>query len=116
MASLSSKVKTYCANNGVAEVDFTKDVLLQDDSNGQGPYIKEWNVSGVAQPTAEQLNAVDSAADLEERQNAVRATRRTAYGDLGSQLDMQYWDNVNGTTTWKDHVAAVKTANPIPTE
>ena len=116
MASLSSKVKTYCANNGVASVDFMTDVLLQDDSNGQGPYIKEWNVSGVAQPTDEQLNAVDSAADLEERQNAVRATRKTAYGDLGSQLDMQYWDNVNGTTTWKDHVAAVKTANPIPTE
>ena len=116
MASLSSKVKQYCANNGVAEVDFTKDVLLQDDSNGQGPYIKEWNLSGVAQPTDEQLNAVDSAADLEERQNAVRATRRTAYGDLGSQLDMQYWDNVNGTTTWKDHVAKVKTDNPIPTE
>ena len=116
MASLSSKVKTYCANNGVASVDFLTDVLLQDDSNGQGPYIKTWNVSGVAQPTDEQLNAVDSAADLEERQNAVRATRKTAYGDLGSQLDMQYWDNVNGTTTWKDHVAAVKTANPIPTE
>ncbi len=116
MASLSSKVKKYCANNGVASVDFLSDVLLQDDSNGQGPYIKEWNVSGVAQPTDEQLNAVDSAADLEERQNAVRATRRNAYGDLGSQLDMQYWDNVNGTTTWKDHVAAVKTANPIPTE
>ena len=116
MASLSSKVKQYCANNGVAEVDFTKDVLLQDDSNGQGPYIKEWNVSGVAQPTDEQLNAVDSAADLEERQNAVRATRRDAYGDLGDQLDMQYHDNVNGTTTWKDHVAKLKTDNPIPTE
>ena len=116
MASLSSKVKQYCANNGVAEVDFLKDVLLQDDSNGQGPYIKEWNVSGVAQPTDEQLNAVDSAADLEERQNAVRATRRSAYGDLGDQLDMQYHDNVNGTTTWKDHVAKVKTDNPIPTE
>ena len=116
MASLSSKVKTYCANNGVANVDFLADVLLQDDSNGQGPYIKEWNVSGVTQPTAEQLNAVDSAADLEERQNAVRSTRRNAYGDLGSQLDMQYHDNVDGTTTWKDHVANVKTANPIPTE
>ena len=116
MASLSSKVKQYCVNNGVAEVDFMTDVLLQDDSNGQGPYIKTWNVSGVAQPTDAQLNAVDSAADLEERQNAVRSTRRTAYGDLGSQLDMQYHDNVDGTTTWKDHVAAVKTANPIPTE
>ena len=116
MASLSSKVKTYCANNGVANVDFMTDVLLQDDSNGQGPYIKAWNVSCVAQPTAEQLNAVDSAADLEERQNAVRATRKNAYGDLGSQLDMQYHDSVDGTSTWKDHVAAVKTANPIPTE
>ena len=116
MASLSSKVKTYCANNGVANIDFMADVKLQDDSNGQGPYIKEWNVSGVTQPTDEQLNAVDSAADLEERQSAVRATRKSAYGDLGSQLDMQYHDNVDGTTTWKDHVANVKTANPIPTE
>ena len=116
MASLSSKVKTYCANNGVASVDFMTDVLLQDDSNGQGPYIKEWNISSVAKPTDEQLNAVDSAADLEERQNAVRATRRAAYGDLGNQLDMQYHDSVDGTSTWKDHVAKVKTDNPIPTE
>ena len=116
MASLSSKVKQYCANNGVAEIDFLKDVLLQDDSNGQGPYIKEWNVSGVAQPTDEQLNAVDSAADLSERQNSARAARKTAYGDLGDQLDMQYHDSVDGTSTWKDHVAKVKTDNPIPTE
>ena len=116
MASLSSKVRQYCADNGVAEVDFLSDVLLQDDSNGQGPYIKEWNVSGVAQPTDEQLNAVDSAADLSERQNAARAARRTAYGDWGSQLDMQYHDSKDGTSTWEAHVAAVKTANPIPTE
>ena len=116
MASLSSKVKTYLANNGVNEVDFMVDVLLQDESNGQGPYIKSWNVSGVAQPTSEQLDAVDSAADLEERQNAVRATRRNAYGNIGDQLDMQYHDSVDGTSTWKDHVAKVKTDNPIPTE
>ena len=116
MASLSSKVKQYCANNGVAEVDFSSDVILQDDSNGQGPYIKTWNVAGVAQPTDEQLNAVDSAADLSERQAAVRAARRTAYGDLGDQLDMQYHDSVDGTSTWKDHVAKGKTDNPIPTE
>ena len=116
MASLSSKVRQYCADNGVASVDFTKDVLLQDDSDGKGPYIKSWNVSGLAQPTDEQLNAVDSAADLSERQNAARAARRAAYGDWGSQLDMQYHDSQDGTSTWEDHVAAVKTANPIPTE
>jgi hypothetical protein len=115
MASLSSKIKKYAADNGVSSVDFTADVMLQDDSNGQGPYIKEWNLA-IAKPTDAQLNAVDAAADLEERQAAVRATRKQAYGDLGAQLDMQYHDNVNGTTTWKDHVEAVKTANPIPTE
>ena len=116
MASLSSKVKQYCANNGVASVDFQKDVHLQDDSDGKGPYIKSWNISGLAQPTDAQLDAVDSAADLDERQNAVKATRRNAYGDWNTQLDMQYHDNVDGTTTWKDHVAKVKTDNPIPTE
>ena len=117
MASLSSKIKQYASDNGVASVDFMTDVLLQDDSNGQGPLHQGHGMcQDVAKPTDEQLNAVDSAADLEERQNAVRATRRNAYGDLGSQLDMQYHDSVDGTTTWKDHVEAVKTANPIPTE
>ena len=31
---------------------------------------------------------------------------------IGDQLDMQYWDQVNGTTTWKDAVAKVKSDNP----
>ena len=115
MASLSSKVSKYAADNGIASIDFTTDVLLQDDSNGQGPYIKEWNLD-IAKPTDAQLSAVEAAADLSERQNAVRATRRAAYGNLGDQLDMQYHDNVDGTTTWKDHVAKVKSDNPIPTE
>ena len=53
MASLSSKIKQYASSNGVASVDFMTDVLLQDDSNGQGPYIKEWNISGLAKPTDE---------------------------------------------------------------
>ena len=44
MAQLSTKIKSYCEANGVSNVDFTSDVLLQDDSNGQGAYIKEWNL------------------------------------------------------------------------
>ena len=108
MAQLSTKIKKYLASNGVNTVDFSSDVLLQDDSNGSGPYIKAWNIDGVAQPNDSQLAAVDTAADLEDRQNAVRETRKAAYADIGDQLDMQYKDNVNSTTTWKDHVAAVK--------
>jgi len=38
--------------------------------------------------------------------------RIAAYGSFGEQSDMQYWDAVNSTTTWVDHIAAVKLANP----
>ena len=40
--------------------------------------------------------------------------RQEAYGSIGDQLDMQYKDAVNGTTTWKDHIAQVKSDNPKP--
>jgi|TARA_B100001094_G_C17958169_1_gene684053 hypothetical protein len=40
--------------------------------------------------------------------------RQEAYGSIGDQLDMQYKDAVNGTTTWKDHIAKVKSDNPKP--
>ena len=40
--------------------------------------------------------------------------RQEAYGSIGDQLDMQYKDLVDGTTTWKDHIATVKSDNPKP--
>tara|TARA_R100000742_G_C4263388_1_gene81246 strand:+ start:340 stop:642 length:303 start_codon:yes stop_codon:yes gene_type:complete len=40
--------------------------------------------------------------------------RQSAYGSIASQLDMMYWDQVNSTTVWKDHVAKVKSDNPKP--
>ena len=40
MASLSTKVKLYGEANSKT-IDFTKDVHLQDDSDGNGPYIKD---------------------------------------------------------------------------
>ena len=54
MAQLSTKIKLYCEANDVSNVDFQKDVMLQDDSDGKGAYIKEWNLD-IAQPTTEQL-------------------------------------------------------------
>ena len=38
--------------------------------------------------------------------------RASAFPSIGDQLDMQYWDQVNGTTTWKDAIAKVKSDNP----
>ena len=107
MANLSTKIKMYCDANGVSEVDFLKDVMLQDDSDGKGAYIKEWNLS-ISQPTDAQLSAQESAADTEEANNVVRSTRRTAYGDIGEQLDEIYKD----IDSWKARIKSIKDANP----
>ena len=58
-------------------------------------------------PTEEEVNA--KIAEL-----TVIRNRQDAYGSITDQLDMMYWDNVNGTTTWKDHIAQVKADNPKP--
>lgn len=107
MANLSTKIKMYCDANGVSEVDFTKDVMLQDDSDGNGAYIKEWNLD-IAQPTDAQLSAQESAANKEEANAQVRSTRRSAYGDIGEQLDEIYKD----IDAWKARIKSIKDANP----
>ena len=50
----------------------------------------------------------------DEQQFGYIAARQAAYASIGDQLDQQYWDAVNGTTTWKDAVAKVKSDNPKP--
>jgi len=50
----------------------------------------------------------------DEQENGYKSARQEAYGSIADQLDMQYWDNVNGTTTWKDHITQVKSDNPKP--
>lgn len=40
--------------------------------------------------------------------------RAAAYPSLTEQLDMQYWDSINGTTVWADTIAAIKAKYPKP--
>ena len=40
--------------------------------------------------------------------------RREAYPKIPEQFDMQYLDEINGTTTWKDAIDAIKTKYPKP--
>jgi len=107
MASLATKIELYCKANSKT-VDFTKDVLLQNDSDGKGDYIKEWNVSGLDKPTDEQLAAQETAGNTVEANHVVRATRKAAYGDIGDQLDEMYKD----MDAWKARIKGIKDANP----
>ena len=107
MAQLSNKIKEYCKANGVSEVDFLEDVKLQDDSNGQGAYIAEWNLD-IAQPTDEQLASYETAANTAEANATVDATRRSQYGSWNDQLDEIYHD----IEAWKTRIQTIKNNNP----
>jgi hypothetical protein len=49
-----------------------------------------------------------------EQQFGYIQARQEDYGSIADQLDMMYWDGVNGTTVWSDHIAQVKSDNPKP--
>ena len=79
MAKYSTKIKLYVN----AEVDFFNDVILKDD--GQGAYIKEWNLD-IAQPTQAQLDALETQADDYEFNLGQIAKRKTEYGSADEQM------------------------------
>jgi hypothetical protein len=108
MAQLYTKIKLYAKANSVENIDFLSDVRLQDDSNGVGVYIKEWNLS-IAQPTDAQLASYETTGNTEEANNVVIATRKTAYGSWDKQLEEI---NDNGIDAWKTRIAQVKADNP----
>ena len=112
MSSLSTKIKLYAAANGVTNIDFKSNVKLQDDSDGNGVYIKEWNLD-IAQPTAEQIASYETAGNTAEANNVVISKRKTAYGPWDKQLEEIY---DNGIDNWKARIQQIKTDNPKETE
>jgi len=66
-------------------------------------------------PVAITQSLVDEEAarlQAEHDSQAYARARAEAYASIADQLDMQYWDSVNGSRTWLDHVEAVKEAHP----
>ena len=60
------------------------------------------------------IDAEAAAILYKEQRTGEAGTTDTIYASIGDQLDMQYKDAINGTTTWKDHIAAVKAKYPKP--
>jgi len=82
MAQLSKKIELYAAANGVASVEFEKDVKLRDA--GSGVYIYEWNLS-ISEPTAEQIASYETAADAAEADIAAEAQNKINKKASGKQ-------------------------------
>ena len=104
MAQLKTKIELYLKANSKTW-DGNK-ISLQDD--GSGAYIKTWNIDGLAKPSDEQLTSYNSAATTEENNVVIKRTRKTAYGDIGEQLDEIYKD----IDAWKARIKSIKDANP----
>tara|TARA_Y100000114_G_C11660590_1_gene278838 strand:+ start:402 stop:749 length:348 start_codon:yes stop_codon:yes gene_type:complete len=58
------------------------------------------------------VSSTDAGIDFETKQ--YQRDRATSYPSIQEQLDMQYWDAVNGTKKWIDAVTKVKIDNPKP--
>ena len=122
MAGLRWKVQAYLEANGKTAEEFTKKytvgvdektgadlkserIILQDD--GSGPYIKTWNVDGLAKPSDSQLDTADTQATKDYNNHIIRKTRKKSYGDIGEQLDEIYKD----IDAWKTRIKSIKDAN-----
>lgn len=70
-----------------------------------------WMSDDITQPTDEAIEAEIVRLKAIE---AYQKPRRESYPPIGEQLDMLYWDQVNGTTTWKDSITKIKTDYPKP--
>ena len=110
MSNLVNKVIAYLGRTP----NFSEEVKLQDDSNGQGAYIKEWNItSEKAKPTDAQLNALSSQATTLENNAIAVANRQKEYGSIASQIE---FITEKGLEAWKTNVQSIKTKYPKESE
>ena len=79
MTQLKSKIEIYL-NKKYSD----SEVILQNDGNGD--YIKEWNLD-IPKPTMAQLDAFEAQANEVERLNLVKANRANEYPDFKEYLD-----------------------------
>mgnify|MGYP003127687055 CR=1 FL=1 len=100
--------------NGLIHLGYTPivDFILQDDSNGNGAYIKEW-LSSDSQPTDSAIQAADTEAQAAYDAQEYARKRKAKYDAL-NQFELISDDAINGTTTHKDAIVAIKSEFPKP--
>ncbi len=89
------------------DADATKGEVLfwilpdSDDGSSEWGKVREWLA----------IDGNKVTDDLKYAADVMYQTKRQ-YPTIQDQLDMQYWDNINGTTIWKDTITKIKTDNP----
>jgi hypothetical protein len=76
--------------------------------------LLEWLGDDEDKPSNSDVQAEVARLESEYDSLSYSRARADAYASLPDQADMQYWDAVNGTTVWKNHIAEVKAKHPKP--
>jgi len=93
------------------------DAILKIDEKAQVSVVGEDIDTAVLTWSSSEISRADIKTKMAELQteydnNKYQRDRALAYPSIQDQLDMQYWDKVNSTTTWQDAIAKVKSDNP----
>lgn len=93
-----SKAIRAIHTNVVTVIGNTQETIIAKDENGNEVTI-DWT-------------QVNSWSDPEQ----YKIDRQEEYPSIQEQLDLQYHDQINGTTKWKDKIKSIKDKYPKPSE
>ena len=94
-------IKSILAINPTAQV-----TVIGEDTNNI-----EWK-NGTTPIPANEILAKQQELIKEYNSNKYQRDRAVDYPSLADQLDMQYWDKINGTNKWQQAINAVKQKYP----
>jgi hypothetical protein len=69
-------------------------------------------LNGTTPIAVDTIKTKQAELQTEYTNNKYQRDRADSYPSIQDQLDMQYWDKVNSTTTWQTAIAKVKSDNP----
>lgn len=98
---MTNITKAILSINSKAEV-----VITGDDINSI-----QW-LNGTTPIPSNEILAKQQELIAEYNAKQYQRDRAKAYPSIQEQLDLQYWDKINGTNNWQDAINAVKAQYP----
>jgi hypothetical protein len=98
---MTTIIKSILAINPTAQVSVSGDDINQ----------VTWE-NGTTPIPANEILAKQQELITEYNSNQYQRDRAKDYPSIQDQLDMQYWDKINGTNKWQEAINAVKQKYP----
>ena len=103
-------MRTYYSKGGGLREWVKQNWVDIANKKSDGSYPKCGRSGGEKRKNYPKCVPIAKARGMSKGQRAGAVKRKQAYPSIEEQLDMQYHDSVNGTTTWNDAIAAVKSS------